>query len=269
MAQVLGQAGRYVTQEAARKRRKIWLTAVLSVAACFWISGFLCGSLFGRLRVPPWLALATAVVAAGFAKLVMDRAERHMAALEREQTCLERGAAGETSVAKELGKFPEEFRVINDLATPFGNLDHVVVGPTGVFLLDAKAWRGVVTSDGNGELLCNGRPTDKPYVRQFVGRVMGVKDKIRLLASGIDPFFQPVFVFTSARVDANWGTTRSVHCIREDQLHGYIVESKFGKKLSPQQVATVAQAFLALAHMEKDFTDRSIGAPRPKSAPVG
>ena len=45
----------------------------------------------------------------------------------------------------------------------------LVVGPTGVFVLDTKAWRGVVTSDGKGELLLNGQPTDKPYIRQFVG----------------------------------------------------------------------------------------------------
>ena len=62
----------------------------------------------------------------------------------------------------------------------------------------------------------------------------------------------------SARVEANWGTTRSVHCIREDQLIDYIVLSKFGKKLNKQEVDTISQAFLALAHMEKDFTARAV-----------
>jgi len=46
-----------------------------------------------------------------------------------------KGATGEATVALALTRFPDSFSVINDLATPFGNLDHVVVGPTGVFIL--------------------------------------------------------------------------------------------------------------------------------------
>ena len=115
-----------------------------------------------------------------------------------------------------------------------------------------------------GELLCNGKPTDKPYVRQFVGRIMGIKERVKALAPGLDPYFQAVFVFTSARVDANWGTTKNVHCIRDDQLHDYIVESKRGSKLTKEQVETIAQAFLGLAHMDKDFTEKAEQTERPR-----
>jgi hypothetical protein len=104
--------------------------------------------------------------------------------------------------------------------------------------------------------LTNGKPLDKPFVRQFVGRVMGIRDKVKTLVD-LDPYFQAAFVFTSARVDANWGTTKSVHCIREDQLVDYIVESKFGKRLKPEDVDRIGQAFLGLAHMDKDFTGKT------------
>jgi hypothetical protein len=86
---------------------------------------------------------------------------------------------------------------------------------------------------------------------------MGIKDRVKALAPNLDPYFQAVFVFTSARVDANWGTTKNVHCIRDDQLHDYIVESKRGSKLTKEQVETIARAFLGLANMEKDFTERA------------
>jgi hypothetical protein len=93
---------------------------------------------------------------------------------------------------------------------------------------------------------------------------MGIKDRVKALAPNLDPYFQAVFVFASARVDANWGTTKNVHCIRDDQLHDYIVESKRGSKLTKQQVETIAQAFLGLAHMEKDFTERAEPTRRPR-----
>ena len=69
------------------------------------------------------------------------------------------------------------------------------------------------------------------------------------LTENLDPdlFFQPLLVFTSARVEAKWGTTGKAHCIRDEKLLDYITNKKFGNKLTTSDVTTVAQAFLALA----------------------
>jgi hypothetical protein len=148
----------------------------------------------------------------------------------------------------------------------------VVVGPTGVFVIDTKNWRGVVSADGKGELLLNGKPTDKPFVRQFVARMMGIREKVKLMASGREVFYEAVFVFTAARVDANWGTTSNVNCIRDEQLDEYIVQKKFGGKLETDEAERIAQAFLAVARMDKDFgresqpASKSNDLVKPKSA---
>jgi hypothetical protein len=187
---------------------------------------------------------------------------------------MQRGAAGEIGVGSILQKFPDNFYVINDLTTPFGNLDHVVVGPTGVFVIDTKNWRGVVSADGKGELLLNGNPTDKPFVRHFLARMMDIRDTVALIASYHDVFYRAVFVFTSARVEANWGKTSSVNCIRDDQLYGYMVEKDFGRKLEPREAERIAQAFLAVARMDKDFGQASSVTPsanetaRPKATQI-
>jgi hypothetical protein len=177
--------------------------------------------------------------------------------IEKRRNAYRRGAEGEDQVARIVASFPDDFHVIHDLATPFGNVDHVVVGPTGVFFLDTKSWRGVITANGDGELLVNGHPTEKPQVRPFLARMLAIRDEVRILAPGLDPFYQAVFVFTSARVEAKWGATGSVHCIRDEQLHEYIVEKNFGRRLRPEEVLTLARAFLALAHMDRDFTERA------------
>lgn len=194
--------------------------------------------------------------------VLYKRGDGKLDALEKQRVAMMRGASGETTVAMALENFPDDYRVLHDLTTESGNLDHVVVGPAGVFLLDAKNWRGVVSADGKGELLCNGQPTDKPLVRQFMGRIMGIKDKVKTLAPGLDPYFQPVFVFTSARVEANWGTTGTVHCIRDDQLYSYIVEKDFGRKLTAREVDRIAQAFLGLAHMDTGFRTSQQSTPK-------
>ena len=62
-----------------------------------------------------------------------------------------------------------------------------------------------------------------------------------------------MLVFTAARVEAKWGKTGYANCITDDQLYDYIAERNFGKKLRPDEVSQIAQAFLGLAHMDKEF----------------
>jgi hypothetical protein len=70
-----------------------------------------------------------------------EEAER----LQRSAALWERGAQGEEAVARSLADLPDEWVVLHDLAWPGrqrANLDHVVVGPGGVFVVDAKNWSG-------------------------------------------------------------------------------------------------------------------------------
>jgi len=94
---------------------------------------------------------------------------------------------------------------------------------------------------------------------------MDIKERTRALTNGFDPYFQALFVFTSARVEAKWGTTSSVHSITDEQLWPYIVDNTRSARLSSHQVKTIAQAFLGLAHMETDFTIEA-AKPKPQAA---
>lgn len=64
------------------------------------------------------------------------------------------GAEGERRAAAELARLSEAWTVLHDRLLSPGrspvNLDHVVVGPAGAFLIDAKNWRGAITAwEGN------------------------------------------------------------------------------------------------------------------------
>lgn len=257
MAKILGKAGRYTTEEAAHHRNNILLVGILIVAIAGLMEGMTLSSFWARLHPPAWLNAAVQIAGlTGF--LVFYRwGSRKMDEWDVSAKRWERGAEGETQVAKILTKLPDEYHVIHDLSTPGGNLDHVVVGPTGVFVLDAKNWRGLVTADGKGELTLNGKPTRKREIGSFVSRVMTVREKVKMLAAGRDVYFQAVFVFTAASVDAKWGTTGRAHCITDNQLLEYIQEKSFGTRLDPAEVRKLAQAFLGLAHMDQDFTDKA------------
>lgn len=257
MAKIFGESGRYVRDAADRERQKMIALAFVAMFMMGVVEGVIIASYFVKMLLPTW-AQATIFISV-FPALygIYKWCWRRMDEIEKKRKAFSRGAHGEDQVAKTLQTLPDTFYVIHDLATPFGNVDHAVVGPTGVFLIDTKSWRGVVTSDGKGELLVNGKPTGKREVRAFIARIMSIRDKVHVLVPKIDVFYQAVFVFTSARVDANFGTTGSLHCLREDQLRDYILDTKFRRALTATEVQTLAQAFLALAHMEKEFTEHA------------
>lgn len=252
MAKVLGESGRYASQEEIKKFRQHYLVIIGVIAILGIVLGyFLC--LYLQVRKFSSITTSVAVLILLCVILLVERMGfRWLDKIEKSRAAMRKGAAGENAVAQILKDFPESFCIINGLTTPFGDLDHVVVGPTGVYIIDTKNWKGVVSADGKGELLLNGKPTDKPTVKPLVTRMMNVKDKIKTL-SNLDPFFKAVLVFPIARVEAGWGKTGSANCIRDDQLWSHIVDNEFPSKLDKKMIESLAQAFLALATMDKEF----------------
>ncbi|MBU4321486.1 MAG: NERD domain-containing protein [Thermodesulfovibrionales bacterium] len=245
MAKVLGQSGRYTSEESIKRFGKT-------------ISSFLIGLLLMSALVGYSIAKNNFLFSIMFllgGGIIFYFFYRKALKHERYRFNYRRGADGEFRVGNALGLFPDEYNVLNDLKTDFGNIDHVVVGPTGVYVLDAKNWRGIITADENGEILLNGKPTNKPEVKILTSRVMNIKEKVKTLCH-LDPYIQGVLVFPSARVDARWGTTKAVHCVKDDRLYDYIVENKKPNKLSKKEIDSISQAFLALARMDTGFEDK-------------
>jgi hypothetical protein len=66
-----------------------------------------------------------------------------------------RGAAGERRTARLLAPLERQgWAVLHDLAVPGSraNIDHLVIGPGGVFVIDSKQYRGRLQLDAVGKL---------------------------------------------------------------------------------------------------------------------
>jgi hypothetical protein len=248
MSKVLGEAGRYVSQQSIKKYQKQFIAIFL--ITCVFAFGV--GCLVGA-RPKGLFSYALLVLLLITFILAHKKLDRDVASLERERLQFRKGAVGEAVVAHVLDNFPDDYYVINDITTDFGNIDHVVVGPSGAYIIDTKNWKGVVEADGSGEFLLNGRPTSKPEVKNLIRRIMSIKSKIEVLSPLKDPFIRGLLVFPSAHVKATWGSTGHVHCLTDEQLYDYIVENIRGKKLTAKEVDAFSQSFLALARMDKDF----------------
>ena len=245
MAKVLKPSRKYVTREAIEKRRKI-LAIVLAVAAVgFGFGGYLIGQL---LRHSPVWTLAFAFLALVLLlRFLFVLARRKIEGLEQEPVDLSGEAEAYDQVRNTLEELPDDFRVIHDLSTPFGKVDHVVVGPTGVFVLATKAWKGEVSGDGNGELLWNQYSLDEPVLRLFAETVSRMKEKLEPLVKGASPEFQPVFVFTAAALKLDKQATQRVRCIPETQLRGQLLTNHIGSGLKNDEIDAISQGLLSIA----------------------
>jgi hypothetical protein len=118
-----------------------------------------------------------------------------------------KGAAGEEQVARVLGNLPAGFEVFHSLELGGGvlmwrqgDLDHLVVGPTGAFAIETKNWQGRVTLTDEGLLLDGRRPRRAPLaqVRQAVAAL-----QLRLGRAGVYHVpIVPVVCFASDRFTA-------------------------------------------------------------------
>lgn len=254
MARIIGQAARYVSDEALKKQRQFVSWGLLGLCCLSLFGGIALGISFPVNRLNKITDLAFCVVSIAAcaigSRIVLDKLD----GLERKRRAMRKGSDGELRVGQILADLPDNFWVVHGLNTSFGDLDHIVIGPTGVYILDSKNWRGVVAASRDGEILLNGNATDKPTIGPLVARVMGVRDKIRTLCGFEPPFFQVVLVFTSAWVDAGWGETGKALCVTDYKLAELIVENQKSRSLDGKQIDSIARAFQALASMDKQVS---------------
>ena len=87
------------------------------------------------------------------ADAVVRRKREKISRLQRSADLWERGAAGERATAKALDSLPSQsWVVLHDVrwpGRPFANIDHVAIGPGGVFVIDSKNWSGSVELAGD------------------------------------------------------------------------------------------------------------------------
>jgi hypothetical protein len=96
----------------------------------------------------------------------------------------QRGAHGERHTARLLDRLTRDgFVVFHDLAVPgktSANVDHLVIGPTGVFVVDSKQWTGEVRQGADGLAWHNHYRLDRTletvrWEAETVGRRLGTR----------------------------------------------------------------------------------------------
>lgn len=155
-----------------------------------------------------------------FLKILPDLLDKPLKSQKKAEKRAVRGAIAEEKIANILTKLdPQSFLVLHDLPSPYGNIDHIVIGKeNGVFLLETKAHGGKVNMSDD-RLLVNGKAPEKNFIAQALRNTYWLRDEIEKV-TGFKVRILPVVVFTNAYVDI------------EEPIKGvYVMNGKFLLKL--------------------------------------
>jgi hypothetical protein len=161
-----------------RRRRAIelaaWTPSLTWRAPLVLAAGLVAGALAAQAGLPRAGLVGLAVAATVGWRLRFRPSEQARA--------WRRGAHGERRTARLLDRLGRDGYVsFHDLAVPGSpaNLDHLVVGPSGVFVIDSKQWTGQVHQSADGLVWHNHYRLDRTlasigWQAEILGHVLGV-----------------------------------------------------------------------------------------------
>jgi hypothetical protein len=158
------------------------------------------------------------------------------------------GWAGEKEVAKLLSsKLNDDYFLINDLYLHDGggDIDHIILGPSGIFVLETKNW--------SGEISCNGDAWQRIGKRNFKGspslqakrnaaKVKHIIDSSEAFGS-VSVWVEGIVVFTNNHATFHLNNP-SVLILRLPQLPNHITTHGNSIKYSREQLEAIGKEIL-------------------------
>ena len=130
-----------------------------------------------------------------------------------------KGAEGEETVARSLSFLPATHTIFNDLQLDDGGpaFDHIVVAPSGLFVIETKNWSGEITFE-NGQVFCNGEAPNRPPLKQVKEATAALIDHLATAQCPETPV-HPVLCFVNNTPKGGSTNIGGVRICTDSDLH--------------------------------------------------
>lgn len=190
------------------------LALVMALAAYEWFRWW--------WSIPPTPLLMT-LLAVGVGVWAIWRIAR----ARRKLRNLRQGRDGERAVAELLERLREGgFRVFHDVVGEGFNVDHVLIGPQGLFAIETKTitkpngGNATIAYDGESVTLAGWKP-DRDPVRQAAAAAKWVQDFVKE-STGRVCRVRPVVLYPGWFIDAGANKNKTAWVLNPKALHGFI-----------------------------------------------
>jgi hypothetical protein len=247
MAKMHNLAGQYCKSRAFREVDRyqaiaLTMTLLTGVVMGFYVWPFL-------LHVPGVVAvfvrhgLATFFGVIGTSGIVliwlMHRMKGPIESIWKERVKWLRGGQGEAYVALLLrDDLPDGWHIFNNIMIRDKyDIDHVVVGPRGLFAISTKAGRGFYSESEEGAIFFNGNPTE--FLDEAVGLAVKLHDRLEAMTGKSIPFVQPILAAPLAYIGFPT-RSRTAWVVHEDNMVEMLLTSE--KRVSNAEVRRIVTA---------------------------
>lgn len=158
------------------------------------------------------------------------------------------GLTGERAVVKNISdKLSSDYSIFNDVLLKdgkrSGNVDHIIVGPTGIFVMETKNNKGVVTYDGYNWKGISGNPS-----QQAVSNMFRIKDILKNCEVFKEKalYVNAVVLFTNSKInlkiskDPEWCKVFQIKKLTDSCLSDYIKNEPI--RFSDEEIASIEQS---------------------------
>ena len=175
---------------------------------------------------------------------------------------LKAGVDGEDATVDFLTSLPDDYSIVSNAIVRLegrqGELDNIVIGPNGVFVIETKNRNGEISGSYNDKNLTQykiGRG-GTPYTNEFYNPIKQVATHVYLLSnllkqSGINTWVQGIVYFSNPDAEVNvefeYNKTPvfSYSDNGESEMYTYITEHKAERPISEEQIAKIIGILLA------------------------
>lgn len=150
------------------------------------------------------------------------------------------GAQGEERVGRILAPLRSQgWTILNDLQLgDVGNVDHLAMGPQGIFVIDTKNVRGTVSVGFDGIDVAGWA---KNYVPRVIEQAVEVRDRLLQATRRETLWVQGVLAFVDADMDVS-GFPQDVLVVRAENLVSTLQISRPGRTLSRHALSELVRA---------------------------
>jgi len=186
---------------------------------------------------------------------------------------LRQGAEGERAVGQYLERLREQgYQVFHDIIGDGFNVDHVLIGPAGVFTVETKTWskpaKGEARIQFDGKSIrVGGREPDRSPLIQASAQAGWLRALLEE-STGIRPSVRPVVVFPGWYIDSQNASSSPVWVLNPKALPTYLANAP--EVLSPDKVKMMSynlSRFIRNTERELEVQRRSFwNAMKPKKS---
>jgi len=160
----------------------------------------------------------------------------------REYNNFKKGFEGESDVTELLNShLPDDYYLINDVVTKegYGNIDHVVLSPSGIFVIETKNWKGKMTCYAD-QWSTNSSPSKQAKINAC---------RIRNIIQSLERFehrniwVQPIVVFANPEIELDLKKI-TVKVKKLNELLYYLITNEGEKQFSTKDLELIGEEIL-------------------------